>query len=149
MTASSQRSLPIEVSATTSLVDMHTARAALGIDEDSVLALIESGDLRWAWDISIRRGVIREVRIWTRCIAARQCGLPQPADSITEVLPLVLGPVARDRFRAAEVRALFCCAQQTIQRLVEAGILSGDIHGRTLWVSRSSLESFLTHRRIA
>lgn len=149
MSSSSQRSLPLEVSASTSLVDMHTARAALGIDEDSVLALIESGDLRWAWDISIRRGVIREVRIWARCISARQVGIAQPGESIAEVIPCVLGPATRDRFRSAEVRALFCCAQQTIQRLVEAGILSGEIQGRTLWVSRSSLESFLTHRRIA
>jgi hypothetical protein len=147
MTPLRQPLLPLSVPATAALVDIHTARIHLGVDEDSVLALVESGGLRWAWDIGSRPSrQIREVRIWVRCLAARQAGEEQPSGTPLEVARAVLGVEQRARMRATEVRQLFCCSQQTVQRLVERGVLRGQVVARTLWVERESLEGFLCGR---
>jgi hypothetical protein len=144
-----QPSLAIPFPATSPLVTIETARAALAIDEDSVLALIDCGRLRWSWDISLLHGRIREVRIWNRCIAAYHAGDPQPGTSLEEVVREVVSIGARERLRAADARKLLICSQQHIQRLVRNGILRGEVIGRTRWVQRESLESFLLRRRIA
>jgi len=143
-----QRTLPITVCVPEALVTVEAARWALGVDEDSVLSLIETGGLRWAWDIAVRRGQIREVRIWSRCITARVAGAEQPSAAIASVLD-ALGVTALGRLRAAQVRQILTCSQQHVQRLVASGVLRADLARGTRWVDPSSLRAFLTARQIS
>lgn len=155
LTAPAQRRLPLTLvlPVSAALVTVETARTALGIDEDSVVALVDSGELARAWDISaslvsapIR---IREMRIWARCIAARQAGEAQPQDDLDAVIDQVLPKLNRDSLRADEVRAIFCCGQQTVQRLMDRGIITGHVAGRARWLSRASVVQFLKDRIVA
>lgn len=148
MPALVQPRLPLVIHASAALVTVESARIALGMDEDSVLGLVESGDLRWAWDIAVHPGRIREVRIWAQCLVARQQGDDQPGATLAAVTREILGSGPETRLRAAQVRALFCCSQQQIQRLVAHDELSGDVIGKKRWVTRASIESFLQRRRI-
>lgn len=141
--------LPIMIPAASALVTIETARVLLGIDEDSVLALIDCGRLRWSWDIAILRLRIREVRIWSRCLSAYQTNSPQPGETLNEVVQMVVPLQSREWLRASEVRGILCCSQQHIERLARCGILRGQVDGRTRWVQRESLESFLLRRRVA
>jgi hypothetical protein len=143
----SQRPLPITVPVPEALITVEAARWALGVDEDSVLALIDGGDLRWAWDIAVYRGQIREVRIWSRCITARLTGAEQPSTDIAGVLD-ALGITATGRLRAAQVRQILTCSQQHVQRLVNAGTLRADISRGTRWVDPASFRAFLMTRQI-
>lgn len=144
-----QPGLDLICPASAALMGIDAARVLLCADEDSVMAMIDHGHLRWAWDISVSGGPLREVRIWIQCVVARQRGLPQPGRALGDVIPEVIGVTTRTRLQASKVRDLLNCSQQHIQRLVEAGALQGDVEQRTRWVTRESLERFLTVRRIA
>lgn len=141
-----QTTIPITLAAKSTLLSVEAARAMLGVDEDSVLSLIEHGELRWAWDISLRSAKIREVRIWAECVAARQNRAPQPGDSLDAVLPDVIGVRERERVTATYVRDRLLCSQQHIERLVSLGVLRGHVVDRTRWVETRSLYEFLTSR---
>lgn len=155
LTAPSQRRLGIltDLPNPAICVTVETARSLLGIDEDSVVSLVDSGGLARAWDISASefRGPlrIREMRIWGRCVVAAQAGEPQPIDPLPEVIDQVLPKLSRDSLRADELRAILCCGQQTVQRLMDRGIIHGHVSGRSRWLLRSSIVEFLTRRIIA
>lgn len=144
--------LALKLPATTALMTVEAARGLLGVDEDSVIGMIDDGELKWAWDIALRRNQrpgIREVRIWAQCLVARQQGADQPEGPLARVIPEVVGTLTRERMRASEVRALLCCSQQHIQRLTDAGELAGDLErGVRRWIERTSLERFLERRAI-
>jgi hypothetical protein len=144
-----QRPLPITIPVPEALISVESARWALGVDEDSVLALIQLGEIRWAWDIAVHRGGIREIRIWSRCVTARLQGLPQPGTDIAAVTPEVIGVVFRERLPASQVRRILTCSQQHIQRLVASGALMADVARGTRWVDRASFVKFLKSRLIA
>lgn len=143
-----QRPLPITVQVPEALITVESARWALSMDEDSVLSLIQLGTLRWAWDIAVHRGSIREIRIWSRCITARLMDQPQPGNDIFEVAAAVVGVSERERLRAAQVRQLLTCSQQHVQRLVAVGALTADVARGTRWVDRASFNQFLHSRLI-
>lgn len=144
-----QRPLPITVQVPEALITVESARWALGVDEDSVLALIDRGELRWAWDIAVRQDRIREVRIWSRCVTARLRARPQPCEDIKGVTEEILGPPEGARLRAAHVRQILTCSQQHVQRLVASGALRADVARGTRWVDRASFSEFLRDRQIA
>ncbi len=143
-----QATIHLAVPARTALLTVEAARGLLGVDEDSVLSLIEHGGLRWAWDISLAAGRIREVRIWAESLAAQQTGSPQPGPTLEEVLPRVIGVQDRLHLRASYVRERLCCSQQHIQRLVALGALRGEVARATRMVETRSLYEFLTARLI-
>lgn len=153
--APAQRRLPLTLvlPVSAALVTVETARTALGIDEDSVVGLVDSGGLSRAWDISASAvngpTRIREMRIWAACIAALQAGKPQPADDLRTVIDQVLPKLNRDCLRSDELQAILCCGQQTVQRLHERGFITGHFSGRTRWLDRASVADFLTRRIIA
>ena len=158
MTSPHQPLLNLALHQRTALVTVETARAALGIDADSVLARIDAGLLRWAWDVSASPppprhspaqrddgGSLREIRLWAReLIAPELCADLDPAHAIR----LVIG-LDRDRLRAVEVAQLLLISRPTIMRLVAAGELQGPRTGHAQLVQRSSLAAFLARRLIA
>lgn len=152
MTPPRQPQLDLRISDRSPLVTIETARATLGIDEDSVLALIDCGKIRWAWDIAVLGGIsrrLREVRIWAQCLVCHQSGLDQPGVDIATTVDSLLSGTASDWISAARVRALLCCSQQHIERLSRSQLLVGEVRGRARWILRSSLHRFLTTRVLA
>jgi len=132
-----------------SLMPISVVRSCLGIDEDKVLALIETGALRWAWDIAARSAgrKIREIRVWSPCVAVRQAGgTEQPGKSSGEVIAAVVGCEGRKNLSASEVRDLLLCSQQTVSRLMDGGELQGETTRRARWVDRQGLVEFLNRR---
>lgn len=126
-----------------------TVRWCLGLDEDKVLALIETGKLRWAWDIAVRStgANIRQIRVWSPCVAAlRSGGDGQPGVSPDEVVAAVIGGGPGKSLRTSQVRALLVCSHQTVCRLLDRGELHGERTRTTRWVSRQSLAEFLSRR---
>jgi excisionase family DNA binding protein len=152
MTSPHQPLLNLALHQRTALVTVETARAALGIDADSVLARIDAGLLRWSWDVSASASpspstpsTLREIRLWAReLIAPELCADLDPAHAIR----LVIG-LDRDRLRAVEVAQLLLISRPTIMRLVAAGELQGPRMGHAQLVQRPSLAAFLARRLIS
>ena len=95
------------------------SRRRLGLDD--VLRLIDSRQIRWAWDIA-RRGARRpEVRIWrdslVACLAREEGVKPPPMEnlSLDQVIEAILRRAAALSRRAASIsfyelqRRLLCC----------------------------------------
>jgi hypothetical protein len=146
--------LPLAVAARTALVTVETARAMLGVDADTVFALHESGELRWAWDIGATRshaaskaGERREWRIWARSVQAYQRKEALTCQTIQSVVAEIL-PVRRERFPSGEAGQLLCCSRHHLSVLVRAGLLEHTFTGGGFFISRASLAQFLTQRSL-
>jgi hypothetical protein len=141
-----QRPLPLYIHQRTALVTVETARCALGVDTDSILAMLDDGTLRWAWNISAG-SQLREIRIWARDVITYQTGLgPERLHSSTEVIDSVIG-TQRDRLSSVEISThILICSRDLAGDLVRLGQLRGDLVGHTQWITRDSLVQFLTRR---
>jgi hypothetical protein len=137
----------------TVMVTMDTVRAALGLNAERVLEKVESGRLRWVWDISLRRqsaglgagGSVRELRFWVcELVAPEWCHELAPQ----QTLALILGG-RREHWRATEVMQWLLCSRAVVKRLVDADQLSGPKLGRARWISRESLAGFLERRLVS
>jgi hypothetical protein len=144
--ASSGASVPI--SNRTSLVTLDMARACLGIPAGEAMARVEDGRLPWAWDLAASTAgehKVREVRLWVACLSQ------DPAALTRMTLPAVIAEVIgsrRERFSATELSDRMMISHQSLFRLVRAGELSGELAGHVQWISRRSLEKFLTRRKL-
>lgn len=125
------------------LVSVSIARAALGVGAAGVLAAIEDGRIEWAFDVAVRVGGRRELRILAACLG----GAAVPRD-LNGVLVSILGH-QRQRFRGSEVQRILLCSSPHVKCLHEAGELSGEIIGHTRHITRASLAGFLRRRRVA
>ena len=76
----SQARLSLTVAQSTTLVTLDTARAVLGMDNDSVAALCESGSLQYAFDLRSNTADRREVRIWADSLDAYKRGIRLESD---------------------------------------------------------------------
>ncbi len=136
----------------TRLVTLDFVRAAWGLEVEGVWACLESGRLRWVWDISRRahgcgaalEPGVRELRVWALELTAPEW-CHRLADE--QVLEAVLG-TGPAQWRAAEVAHWLLCSRAALKRLVDAGELAGPMRGRTRWITRPSLSAFLRRRRL-
>jgi len=135
--------LNLRLSAHTALVTTDTACCALGVDSETISAMVDAGDLIWVWDVSARQRHIRELRLWSAELADRTLS----ARTFPEVLSAIL-PSRRDRFRSAEVAALLRISDPHLLRLLRLKHLAGPIINHTQWITAPSLTTFLTTRRI-
>lgn len=139
----SQRHLNFAISQRTVLVTGDLVRAALGVDADTVAAKVESGELRWVWNVSTGTGAVRELRYW-----AKELTDPQVSSFTTEeVIGEILGS-NRERWRGVEIGQLLLVSRPQYLRLHESGDLRGNIVGNTLYVERLALETFLRKRLV-
>lgn len=139
-----QTRLPLQIAANVALVDIGTARAVKGLDTESLVALTESGEFRWVWDVGTGRNR-RELRFWRLELvdASVTNNLLMPA-----VIDTIL-PTTRDRFRSGELQALFTISAQLILQHYKAGTLDGTQTSTTLYITRASLAQFLFKRLIS
>lgn len=141
--AATQSSLALAIHQRTVLVPVPVVRAALGVDADTVSAYVESGTIRWAWDIAARRNGIRELRIWARELIQPASRAMQPE----EVIDLIVG-TRREHLRAVEVAQLLICSRPHVKLLHELGELQGPLAGHTQHITRSSLHDFFVRRLV-
>ncbi len=127
-----QRSLPLRVQLWLPMVDVAAVRAALGVNEDEVLDLIEDGQLAWAWDISTEAAEKAEVRILARCVREYQMfgdkdrlagGNPRDI-TFEEVVQIVFpGHQTRPWVWGRELARAFNCSSDHVLNLIRGGSL--------------------------
>jgi len=133
-----QTSLSIQVSQKTVLVDLHTMRAMLNLDDQTLLNGIDDGTYTWAWNIAVKEDKVRTIRFWARYLFS------QPSATTIEEVVNCLVPPHREMFRGNELKHLLLCSGATVQRLSKE--LDGVVVGHTLKVPAASLRRFFTSR---
>jgi hypothetical protein len=142
MTAAGQLHLAIQLPVSRPLIPLRAAMVLLDRGEDEVLALIDTGELSWAWDISSQDAERREVRIWRDSVLQflsrseegnqrwTRMDLPAPppsrqagTDEEERVLLAILPHSAE--VRSTTLQRLFTASQGHIQNLINAGLLTG------------------------
>ncbi|MBM3878575.1 MAG: hypothetical protein FJ387_02495 [Verrucomicrobia bacterium] len=124
------------------LMSMDAARYLLGLRTAEMVERIESGVLRWAFDVRSPGAAAASWRLWAREVVAPDlpCDLPSAT-----VVSAILG-TGRPWMRCAEVCDLLWCSPQHLTRLWEADELAGEIRVHTLWLDRLKIEDFLLRR---
>jgi len=138
-----QRALDLGLHQRTVLVTTETARAALGVDAETVWTRVDSGTLRWVWNVSAAGGPLRELRFWARELVAPDACRDLDLD---HVVNQVVGMESREYLRSGEVAHLLLVSDPHVGRLWKAGALPGLIAGRTLKLRRDGLVKFLQER---
>lgn len=145
----SQRRFPFDLYtvAVAPLVPVAGLRALMGVDEDTVLAHIEDGQLPFAFDLAMPGARRAELRVWRGCIEKKSA-------TLAEVLQDVLGPSPLPTLNVRTLRHRWVCSSTHVHHLIEAGLLAevggeGRKKTNTRNVTRTSAERFLTERRKA
>jgi hypothetical protein len=133
------------------LVPLSLCALALGEDMAGAMARIEDGRLPVAWDIRSPGARRREVRVW-RGALIEALGLGPAYDPRRE--PEELALPERD-VRSTELQRWWCCGQQLIRELRQAGLLRAvraplaETGPNAFWlIDRASAVRFLASRRL-
>ena len=140
---SQQAALKLPIAQRTALVTVDTARAVRGVDAESIIAEIEDGSIRWAFNIATADAARRELRIWAPCLGNAEHPTRNPEQVIAEIIG-----TQRETLRGAEVERLLLCSAQLVKLLHEGGELRGELVGHTRHLRRDSLAAFLRRRRV-
>lgn len=157
------------LSARTPLVPLSLVAMFLNRKPRTVMGLVESGELRWAFDIRSAAAASQEVRVFRDSLfeyvglRSRECVHDSDerefADIIKSMLP---GPkpsrqpasviqAAQPMVRAAEVAQCFSCSNGHVHNLVRDHLLRGANTrkpGANLEIQRASVVEFLWKRRV-
>lgn len=126
---STQLQLPIALPISRPLLPLEVVMVLLDRNEDDVLALIDTGELSWAWDIRTPAADRREIRVWRddvlRHLDRTSRGI-RPADPLPldQVMTAIL-PHSRPEIRSTEIQRIFSCSSSHVLNLVQAGCLAG------------------------
>lgn len=124
------------------LLPVATATAFTGRDSDAVLELIERGWLRHTFNIGAGKS-IRELRVWRGSLSAfihKHEDKASLVDVLGDIFPL------NRRLRASELAKSWSVTRNHIHRLIELGLITGEIMNHTCWVPRQSVVDFITAR---
>lgn len=144
-----QTKLVLTLHTRTALVTTETVRAALGIDAETVATRVDSGEIRWVFDVSAATGDqdnrLRELRFWLREVIA-----PGSAHQMAprDVVEAIVGSPSREFFRSGEVAHLLLVSDPHVGRLWQRGFLPGHIVGRALKLRRDGLVRWLHSRLV-
>ena len=142
-----QHRLALTVAQSTTLVTVDTARAVLGMDNDSVTALCESGSIQYAFDLRSNTADRREVRIWAESLESYLRGIRIETDDAS-ALESIVGHGTCEWVACSRVTQRFCVHRRSVDRWAKAGDVVGVVTGHTLQIRRASLIPFLQSRRI-
>lgn len=137
-----QPTLNLKLHQRTALVTVETARSVKGVDAQTILGMIDTGELPFAFNIATQNAV-REIRLWARDLIAPDARIP-----LSTAIEAIIG-TARPQLRAGEVAHILVCHGATIMRMVDLGLLSGPLVGHTRHITRESLASFLYQRHLS
>jgi hypothetical protein len=131
----------LKISHRTVLVTADVVRAVYGVDTEAVMAKVESGELQWVFDVSVRGGNCREPRFWARELMAPERCRMTPAQAVQAILG-----EDRERWRGTAIQQLLMVSRPSVLRWHRAGDLPGKRVGHTFFVARRTLDQFLTAR---
>lgn len=128
------------------MLSMEMVRAVLGLNTKQVLKQVDSGALRWVWDISAKRegrGIrhVRELRFWHGTLDPKSASLEEAA-----VIDAILGS-HRQSWKAADLCAVLLCSKMHITVLLQSRSLAA-CPTRPVTVNRESLRAFLQCRLV-
>lgn len=133
--------LPILTGGVVTLVDINTVRAFRGLDSESVLTLVDCGQLRWVWDFASGESR-RELRFLVAEVFQGQ--------SLTEAqaIDAALGTTQRARLRGSELEQRWVVSAQLLQNLARSGEIASDVEDHTRWFEVHSLRQFVSRRLV-
>ena len=141
MNQTAQPSLNMRVAARTVFVGIDAARASLGVDAESVVALVENGELLWTFNIGLGEDR-RELRFWARQIIELSAGSDSTKTwPLARVIQSILG--GHENISRGEIERQWICSSQHIGRLIQSNDLQLILPKK---ISRASLERFLSLR---
>lgn len=140
-----QRELPLRRSFRPVLVDINRAMECLGYGTEVVLDMVDTGEVRWVWDVGAGHGSRRELRFWLGELLAPMIQRERP---LTEVLGFIIGHDLSTELRAATVGDILLLRRPSVWRLVVTGELKGRQVGHVQWIARDSFRKFLEARWI-
>lgn len=118
------------------LLPLSTVRAVRGCDAETVFALVDSGQLRWAFDLSARQSGTRELRFFRDEVF----GDSEHGATPESVIGKILGD--RSAWSRGAIEIGWTISAQAISRLVR----SGEIAEANKRLTRASLAAFLKRR---
>ncbi len=137
------------------LLRVETVQDCLALSREEVNAMIESGDLAFAFDLATKSAKRKEPRIFTLCVAEKT-GWKNPTGQTKNFqLPDVIGMILPKRdVRSTELQRILACSHQQIylpenrfsvckQPSTNSGPNSFSVF------SRASVERFLVERRMS
>jgi hypothetical protein len=127
---------------------MAVAMQVLSLDTESIHEMVDTGELRWVWDVSSCPPVDagrRELRFWMGELLAP--GI-QSSAAVGTVVACVIGHPTETRLRGHTVCQVLAVARPHLLRLAVTGELRGEVAHRVRWVDRPSLEAFLGRRLV-
>jgi hypothetical protein len=155
-----QKTQPMRIRFRRPLVDVPTAMALIDVSsQERLMALIEDGSLRWAFDISCSSVTRREVRILAESINDFLAGERHPelseADEFTRMLALIFPGEPGPDIRSVELERVLSVSQTHIKSLMASGHLIA-VKGSVPRVGRlgsvriqfSSVRELLKRRRV-
>lgn len=129
----------------TPLLSIQGLREQTGLFEDSLLYMIEDGQLPFCFDIAMP-GTRRAMdRVW-------RGSHERPGVSLEDVIEDILGPALLPTLNVSTLRRRWACSATHVHHLIEAGLLA-EVGGEnrkqtnTRNVTRLSAETFLKLRR--
>jgi hypothetical protein len=136
------------------LMRMQTVQDCLNKSRDEVNAMIESGELPFAFDLSSKPGCRRELRVFSLCVA-ENTGWKNPAGQTKNYqLPEVVGMILPRRdVRSSELTRFFAVGHDHVHRLGKNFTVTrkpsakGGPNSFTVF-DRPSVEKFLISRRL-
>jgi hypothetical protein len=143
-----QQSLALPIAQSVQLVSLDTARAALGYDAQTVTDLLEAGRLAFAFNVSAEGADRREIRIWRDSIVAYHEGRTL-GHTLAEALEVIVGHSRAEWIPGTQLGIRLTVSRMTLYRWIRDEIVAGVQTNHSVRVSRASLLSFLTNRRIA
>ncbi|MGA2028548.1 MAG: hypothetical protein ABSG87_00530 [Verrucomicrobiota bacterium] len=135
-----------------------TVEECLDIQRPKLTALLDSGELPWAWNLGAGRAR-KELRILAHCVVERVMGELKEIGAtrnlkLPEVVNLIL-PQKREALRSVEIQRLFHCRADMLRDLHKAGEikkvsenLPGHGPNASPRFTRESLAALLEKRRI-
>lgn len=128
------------------LVTVDVVRAALGCRSEQVYWAVQSGRIRWAWEVGLNaRPEQPTLRIWARELLTPMC---QNHLRDEQVIDCIVGSPNRVCLKGPEVEQLLLVNRSHVTRLIHAGELNGHLEAGHQWVYRSSLCEWLGRRLV-
>jgi hypothetical protein len=137
------------------LLRVQTVQDCLDKTRDEVNAMIDSGELAFAFDLAAKRESRTDPRVFTLCVA-ENTGWKNPAGQTKNYrLPEVLGMILPQRdVRSTELKRIFACSSKHIYKLAENFTIArkptvNDGPNSYTVFRRTSVEKFLAGRRMS
>ena len=129
------------------LVQVEGAMAHLGVAREDVLGMIDTGELRWVWNVATA-GERRELRFWLGDAGAPGELRDRTLRHLTweEAIRRLVGREQLAELRSVTVADLLGVHRQQMFRLLRTGAVTGRTTGGVSWIHRASLVTFLATR---